>query len=179
MNIILSAQLAFLLSTLISAPVTATQVVVPQPVAAPIRLVIPKISVNAPVLAMGLTPDNKMDVPVDFVNAGWFKLGTKPGEKGSAVIGAHVDNGGAIPGLFKNLKNLQLGDTITVLDADNKILNFRVTEIGVYDAETRNTNYVYQRNDKARLNLITCHGEWLPEQNTYTKRLVVFTELVG
>lgn len=144
----------------------------------PARLVIPKIGMNARVLAMGLTLDNKMAVPANYVDAGWFGLGARPGEVGSAVIGAHVDDGGVVNGIFKNLKTLAVGNKVLVEQADGEKLTFVVTKIGVYGAEDRDTDDVFFRADKARLNLITCHGAWLPEKNTYSQRLIVFTELV-
>jgi LPXTG-site transpeptidase (sortase) family protein len=143
----------------------------------PARLIIPKIGVDARVLGMGLTGDNKMAVPANYVDAGWFDLGARPGEIGSAVIGAHVDNGGLVNGIFKNLKKLEVGDKLTIKQADGGELTFRVTKIGIYAAEEQNTNEIFFRADKARLNLITCHGKWLPRQNTYSHRLIVFTEL--
>jgi hypothetical protein len=59
----------------------------------PNHLVIPDIKVNASVRAMGLD-EGRMAVPNNFTDIGWYKLGSKPGEQGSAVMGAHVDNGG-------------------------------------------------------------------------------------
>jgi LPXTG-site transpeptidase (sortase) family protein len=145
----------------------------------PSRLIIPQIGVDAPVLAMGLTADNSMAVPNNFTDAGWFRLGARPGERGSAVLGAHVDNGGATPGIFKNLKHLAVGDEFEVTDDRGITLRFQVEKVGIYDRRERNTDEIYFRADQARLNLITCHGEWLPAENTYAERLVIFAVLVS
>jgi LPXTG-site transpeptidase (sortase) family protein len=143
----------------------------------PNKLIIPKLNVSAPVRAMGLD-GAKMAVPNNFTDIGWYKLGAKPGEQGSAVMGAHVDNGGNVKGVFKNLKNLKVGDDIYVTDANNNALHFKITARKIYPYRTKITDEVFQRNDKVRLNLITCHGTFLPKENTYTQRLVVFAELV-
>ena len=55
---------------------------------------------------------------------------------------------------------------------------FRVIDRKIYPYQTKVTEAVFAKEDKARLNLITCYGTWLPKKNTYNQRLVVFTELV-
>src|ERR1035437_3088718 len=55
----------------------------------PIRLKIPKINADAPVEYVGLAPDGSMGVPAGPNNVGWFDLGPRPGNIGSAVIAGH------------------------------------------------------------------------------------------
>ncbi|MDQ3014518.1 MAG: class F sortase [bacterium] len=143
----------------------------------PAQLIIPAIKVAAPVKAMGLD-GTKMAVPDNFTEVGWYKYGTSPGEKGSAVMGAHVDDGGRTAGVFKNLKNLKVGDDIYAVDSDGKAAHFRVTAKKVLPYRTKITDDVFMKKDTARLNLITCHGTFLPKENTYNQRLIIFTELV-
>ncbi len=175
-----------------AAPVSATidpvQVApsAPAPVISPVaagpiipgRLIIPSIGVNAVVKALGLEPDGKMDVPDNFTEVGWYKLGTKPGDVGSAVMGAHVDNGGSVNGVFKNLKNLAIGDEISVADESGKMLTFRVSEKRVLDYREKSTGDIFGNVGKKRLNLITCHGTYMPSVDTYNQRLIVFADLV-
>src|SRR4051812_42372417 len=61
-------------------------------VVTPHTLTIPSIKVNAPVIATGLSTDGRMEVPNNFTQIGWYKFGAHPGEVGSMVMGAHVDN---------------------------------------------------------------------------------------
>lgn len=146
------------------------------------RLVIPSAGVNAPVKGMGLELDGKMAVPDNYKEIGWYKLGTKPGQMGSAVMGAHVDNGGftpTIPGVFKNIHKMKIGDEIYYFDEAGKQLTFKVTEVKIYDKNIPDTTEIFGRNDKARLNLITCFGTWLPKEKTYDKRIIIFAELVS
>jgi LPXTG-site transpeptidase (sortase) family protein len=161
-----------------SVPGLATKVAEAE-VTMPLKLLIPSISINASIVAMGLTKDGKMDVPNNFTEIGWYKLGAKPGEKGSAVMGAHVDNGGNISGVFKNLKNVKVGDEIKVLNSDGNYLVYKVTDRKIYDYRTTDTQEIFAKNDTSRLNLITCYGTFLPKENTYNQRLVVFAELVS
>jgi LPXTG-site transpeptidase (sortase) family protein len=143
------------------------------------NLVIPTIGVNVGVHAMGLTAEGKMAVPDNYTEVGWYRFGYRPGEKGSAVMGAHVDNGGKINGVFKHLKNVSVGDKMYVGDGDGNVYVYKVTERKVYDYKTAVTNDVFLRKDAKRLNLITCYGTWLPKENTYNQRLVVFAELIA
>ncbi|MES2953082.1 MAG: class F sortase [Patescibacteria group bacterium] len=180
--------------TLVSPPlieektVAAVPVSIARPVATPAPqkknsiglLQIPEIGVDAQVLSMGLEKNGKMAVPNNFVDIGWWNGGALPGEVGTAVLGAHVDNGGSTPGVFKHLSSLAVGDTFQFLRADGTTVTFRVTRTHVYDRSEPNTSDVFLSSDgKAHLNLITCHGEWLPGENTYAERLVVFAERVA
>lgn len=142
------------------------------------QLIIPALSINAPVLPMGNTVDRKMAVPNTFTEVGWYSLGPHPGEIGSAVLGAHVDNGASINGVFKHLKDLGIGSEVIVKDQDGKELHFRVVDRKIYDYNTADTSEVFASAGKPRLNLITCYGTFLPSLGTYAERLVVFTELV-
>jgi hypothetical protein len=47
-----------------------------------VRLAIPAIGVETPLLRLGLEPDRSMEVPGDFDLAGWFAGGPAPGSRG-------------------------------------------------------------------------------------------------
>lgn len=143
-------------------------------------LSIPKIDVYAGVQAMGIEPDGKMAVPNNYTEVGWYKYGTVPGERGSAVMGAHVDDGSTTSGVFKNLHTLKMGDSVYVIrQSDQKELHFKVILTKIYDRNEKNTKDVWRSAEGSHLNLITCFGKWLAGENTYEKRIVVFTELVS
>jgi LPXTG-site transpeptidase (sortase) family protein len=172
-----SSNTEYLAEPIVSIPTAEAQTLVLPKGMRPNKLIIPDLKINASVRAMGLD-EGRMAVPNNYTEVGWYKLGSKPGEQGSAVMGAHVDNGGKINGVFKNLKKLAVGDDIYVTDANNNALHFKVTARKIFPYQTKITDEVFMRNDKPRLNLITCYGTWLPKQNTYNQRLVVFAELV-
>jgi sortase A len=142
-------------------------------------LQIPKMGINnSPILGMGLTSEGKMDVPDNYHEVGWYKLGAKPGEIGNAVLGAHVDDGYNTPGLFKNLKNLQVGDDIFIIGDNGEKLHYKVTGSKIYRHDLVDTREVFIGKEKSRIKLITCHGNFMPSLNTYDERLVVSAELV-
>jgi len=139
----------------------------------PSRLIIPSISLNADVEALGVNDKGEMDVPSVENTAGWYKYGTLPGNVGSAVMDAHVYMA------FKNLHKVSLGDDIFVQKADGSKLHFVVSEIKVYPLAETPAELLFNRADSRRLNLITCAGTWTADRSTYTHRLIVFAELKG
>lgn len=149
--------------------------------ALPSRLLIPKLGIDAKVQAMGLTKKGNMAAPSNYTDVSWYKLGAAPGTRGSAVMAGHVDNAAGLAGVFKNLDNLAVGDDVYVIDKSGKKLHFRVTakKIYPYNLSGAELKKVFSATDAARLNLITCTGEWVEELKTNDKRLVVFTELVN
>lgn len=142
------------------------------------RIEIPKIRVNADIKDMGLTPAGAMAVPGNRVEVGWFKLGTRPGDKGSAVIGGH-NRWASGDGVFVRLNELQIGDTLSVIDAKGVRTSFVVREIRSYDALDTDTALIYHSDSGVHLNLITCSGDWDISTKSYTKRLVLFTDLLS
>lgn len=145
----------------------------------PETLVIPDINVNASIEQIGLTSKGNVGTPTAFKDAAWYKLGTRPGEVGSAIIDGHVDNGLGLAGVFKNLHKLTPGDDVYVVQHDGTKLHFRVEKVETYPYNVIPTSDIFQSSDGARLNLITCEGEWIKDQKTYNARLVVYTTLVS
>jgi len=144
--------------------------------AANARLQIPEIGVDVPIKDMGLTPDGAMAVPGNRVEVGWYSLGTRPGQTGSAVIGAH-SRWASKPGIFAHLDQLRKGDTLSVIDANGTTILFVVRDIRTYDATDTETG-IFQSQSGIHLNLITCSGAWEPSMKTYATRLVIFTDAV-
>lgn len=142
----------------------------------PLRLIIPAINVNAAVQQVGVTPEGIMEVPNNITDVGWFKLGSPPGEKGSAVISGHFDGKNGEAGVFLNLYKLKKGDKLYVRDDKGTTTVFEVRESRTYTPGY--AEEVFGSNDKAHLNLITCDGVWDGAKKSYTKRLVVFSDVV-
>jgi sortase (surface protein transpeptidase) len=124
---------------------------------------------------VGVTSDGKLDVPPNYVDAGWYKYGVRPGEKGTAVLDGHVDYGGVnpAPGVFKYLSNLKPGDEIKIMNEHGTYLRFTVTESDVYARTTFPADHVFGNDGRALVRIITCHGKWNPKIKTYDDRLVV------
>lgn len=140
----------------------------------PVQIVIPKISLSADIVPVGLDSQNRMDVPDNFIQVGWYDLGAKPGEQGSAVLDGHSDDFHGNPAVFFNLDQLQKGDQILVTDQTGKKLTFTVEDNVVYPTDQMPLQQIFAADDKARLNLITCHGEWDTNMQTYNQRTVIY-----
>lgn len=142
-----------------------------------IRLKIPIINVDAPIESVGLLADGSMEVPVNPAHVGLFNKGPLPGDIGSAVIAGHYGTwkNGEVS-VFENLEKLSVGNIITIEDENGITTNFKVKEIKKYDP-TANASDVFASDDeKSHLNLITCTGIWNAATQTYSQRLVIFTD---
>lgn len=144
----------------------------------PITFSIPKLGVIAAVESVGMDAKGNMDVPKNDNNVAWYNLGYKPGDQGSAVIAGHYDTRSGSPAVFYNLTKLQSGDLVKVTDTSDTTYTYKVTEITTYDFDKVPMQQVFASTDKARLNLITCEGTFDRASRNYSKRTVVYTELV-
>ncbi len=142
----------------------------------PVRLVIPRIGVDAAVEFVSLTPEGAMAVPKEPADAAWFEPGPRPGEEGSAVIAGHYGWKDGTPAVFDELHTLQKGDKIYVEDETGTTTVFVVRELRRY-GEYEDASDVFGSNDgKEHLNLVTCEGAWNKLSKSYAKRLVVFAD---
>ena len=142
----------------------------------PVRLVIPKIGVDAAVEKVGLTSSRDMASPSRADTVGWYKFGPRPGNKGSAVIDGHSGYADDREAAFDDLPKLKVGDKLLVKDATGKRLVFVVRRKVLY-ARNANAAEVFGSTKHRRLNLITCTGSFDVAAGTHSKRLVVFAEL--
>ncbi len=141
----------------------------------PKTLAIPKINLaDVPIEFVGKDSLGRMDIPKNVMDTAWYKLGFKPGEKGSAVIDGHLDTVTGAPAVFYNLNQLQKGDEISVTDNNGKKYKFAVEKIATYDFDKLPLQEIFASQDKSRLNLITCNGSWDNASRNYSKRMVVY-----
>ncbi|MEU8628914.1 class F sortase [Streptomyces sp. NPDC048669] len=146
---------------------------------APVRIRIPSIRVDAPMMRLGLGPDGSLDVPpagnTDIV--GWYKDGTPPGAKGSAIVAGHVDNAQG-PSVFYNLGSLKKGSTVEVLRQDGRTAVFALDAVEVYDSKDFPDKRVYGSSEHASLRLITCGGGF-SESTGYEGNVVAYAHLTS
>jgi len=142
----------------------------------PTYLRIPTLDIEANIKSVGRTFTGEVGVPKKPDDVAWFNQGPRPGEIGSAIISGHYgwkDNRQAV---FDNLAQLKKGDRLYVEDNQGTTTTFVVTKIQRYSSNN-NTLKVFSSNDgKAHLNLITCEGVWNSISQSYSQRLVVFTD---
>lgn len=144
----------------------------------PERLQIKAIGVDAKVQYVGMTSQDELATPSNITDVGWYKLGTRPGNPGSAVIDGHFNGPKGQAGVFNKLDELKRGDKITTTDAKGKIATFIVTGLRTYEASEQPKEVFDYNGNAAYLNLITCSGSWNAEQREYSTRTVVFTRKI-
>lgn len=145
----------------------------PDPQDNPTRLIIPSIKLDTRVQEVGVTEGGEMDVPDGRTNdVGWYRYGTVPGDSGSAVMDAHVY------AAFAKLRYVKVGDDIYVMNGSGEKLHFRVTDSRVYALGEVPLERIFNSHDGRHLNFITCARTFVSSLNTYSHRLVVYTELV-
>lgn len=116
-----------------------------------------------------------MQSPSNANDVGWFKFGARPGELGSTVIAGHFNGKNGETGVFSGLSKLANGDKVIVIDDKGNETTFIVRENRTYD--NGYADEVFGLSDKAYLNLVTCDGVWDAKKKSYSKRLVVFTDI--
>lgn len=142
----------------------------------PVRLVIPVINISANIQSLGINSKGEMEVPSNITDVGLFKFGVIPGQTGSAVIAGHYNGENNQEGVFANLDKLKAGDKVSIEDKIGKSITFIVQKKELYDSGYADN--VFNQSDSAHLNLVTCDGLWDEAKKSYTKRLVIFSDIL-
>ncbi|WP_434097346.1 class F sortase [Streptomyces pharetrae] len=144
----------------------------------PVRLLIPKISVDAPFTELAIGPGGQLEAPpaADVNLVGWHADGPSPGEAGTSVIAGHVDTVTS-PAVFVNLGELKKGDVFHVERADRRKASFVVDSVETFDKDHFPNDRVYADTPEAEVRLITCAGDYDRRAKDYTENLVVFAHL--
>ncbi|MCX6780499.1 MAG: class F sortase [Candidatus Magasanikbacteria bacterium] len=142
----------------------------------PLRILIPRIRVDAAIEKVGLLPDGSMGVPKIPRDAAWFNLGPRPGNVGTAAIAGHVNWWNGASAVFANLNKLKPGDKIIIQDEKGWKTSFIVRKSRLFGS-AESAEEVFNRNDGAsHLALITCNGVWIKRDKQYSKRFVIFAD---
>lgn len=141
----------------------------------PRRISIPKIGVNARILAMGVKDDNQLMAPANIYDTGWYQQSAKPGQNGAMLIDGHV-SGRTLKGVFSKLDQLGEGDRISVERGDGQLFSYKVVKTQSYpkDAVDMAAAITPVIAGKQGLNLVTCAGTRENGTAGYSERLIVF-----
>jgi LPXTG-site transpeptidase (sortase) family protein len=144
---------------------------VSQPAASAVRLRIPALDVDAPILALGMNGYGGFEVPTTAYDVGWYEFSATPGAAGNAVFGGHLNWRGSL-GVFDRLDELAPGDMVYV-DTPAGTVSYRVTGSHFVAADTPFAQILGQRSGPATLTLFTCGGTFVRSAGEYDQRLVV------
>ncbi|MEU9618058.1 MULTISPECIES: class F sortase [unclassified Streptomyces] len=158
-------------------PQPGSPVAAPLKPSAPVRIRIPSIRVDAPVIRLGLGADGSLDVPPAGNRnvVGWYRDGTPPGSRGSAIVAGHVDNAQG-RSVFYDLGTLQKGSEVEVVRQDGRTAVFSLDGIEVYDSDDFPDKRVYGASPYASLRLITCGGGF-SKTSGYLGNVVAYAHL--
>jgi sortase A len=155
-------------------PIATAALSVSRP-SAPVRIIIPELSVDAPVVEVGwhlIQSQVRGEWETVAGAAGHHRGSADPGQPGNCVVSAHSsDAGGAI---FRGLETLKVGDVVRVVTLDKGEYTYLVgsvitlDEVGATDSEKREHARWLDPTDDAVLTLVTCWPPW-----SYTHRVVV------
>ncbi|MFE1548521.1 class F sortase [Streptomyces sp. NPDC058718] len=143
----------------------------------PTALAVPAITIEAPVIDLGLDAAGRLATPpVDNPRVvGWYAKGATPGERGTAVVVGHRDTRSG-PAVFLNLDSLSPGNTVRVARADGRVAVFTVDRVRTYAKADFPDKEVYGATGRPELRLLTCGGAF--DRGTgYEANIVVFAHL--
>jgi len=148
----------------------------------PKRIVIDSVGIDIPVVPVGVDTAGFLETPEKWNEAGWYEKSAKVAEPGNLIIDAHYDDNLGRPAAFWKLKNVNVGDKVSVLDSYGRIYNYKISNIyyvGINDPDRSKVFENYKGDNSPIVTLITCGGIWSTEKSTYDKRLVVSAELIS
>jgi LPXTG-site transpeptidase (sortase) family protein len=140
------------------------------------RVRIPTIGVDAPVVRLGLDRSGSLEVPSDYDDVGLWARGPRPGDPGAAVLAGHVDHRVTGPAVFYRLGELDSGDAVEVVEDSGKRTRFTVERIERHPKNQFPTLKVYGWTEKPTLRLVTCSGDFDESSGHYRDNLIVFAQ---
>ncbi|MFN3866668.1 MAG: class F sortase [Demequina sp.] len=141
----------------------------------PRRLVVEALGIDMPVTEVGLEGDGAMEIPESAQTAGWYRYGPAPGgDRGSAVLAAHVDDARIGLGPFSRLERISEGERIVVTLADGDALTYEVAGVERTSKREVDMDLVFDRTGESRLVLVTCGGRFDWDAGHYEDNVVVY-----
>jgi hypothetical protein len=146
----------------------------------PVKIVISKIGVRAPITTLGLKSNGSIEEPpLSKPNlTGWYRLGPTPGQKGPAVIAGHVDAHGS-PAVFAELGKLRRGDRVEISRKDGSMAVFQIDSIQRVPKNAFPTKKVYGDIAFPGLRLITCGGAFNKATGHYVDNVIAYGHLIS
>ncbi|MEU2392104.1 class F sortase [Streptomyces sp. NPDC007369] len=148
----------------------------------PVRIDVPSLGIEAPVIPRGLDAGGAIDPPpYDRPGAvGWWRAGVKPGEAGAALMVGHVDTASR-PAVFYGLSSARQGGKVRVVRADGSVAEFTIEDVQVYERTRFDPDEAYGPRiaGRAELRLVTCGGTYDKAAREYTANVVVSAYLTG
>jgi LPXTG-site transpeptidase (sortase) family protein len=133
-----------------------------------VRLLIPALQIDAPIVALGTGRDGAMQSPASPFAVAWYDFSALPGEGSNIVIAGHAEYPNHGPALFHDLSFIQAGDQVQLVLPDHTTATYSVTSAETYDAASAPVDAITGATTAEVVTLIVTSA---PEDAT--KRLVV------
>jgi LPXTG-site transpeptidase (sortase) family protein len=145
----------------------------------PRYLNIPKLGINARVLPVSSTAQGLIGTPDNIFDTGWYTASAKPGQTGATVIDGDIASQ-TTHGVFYQLKNLQVGDTLHIIRGDNTVLSYQVAKVQTVAANSVDIKALTApiTPGVSGLNLISCLEGATVGTVGYNVQVVVFAKQV-
>jgi len=137
------------------------------------RLVVPALSIDAPMVVLGVDSDGVMEAPSGPADVGWYTFSGLPEQGRNIVVSGHVDYHNYGPAVFWRLREAKAGEVVQLLLEDQSVVTYKVVSTTDYDARSAPVQEIIGSTDAETLTLITCGGSFNTRTREYDKRLVV------
>ncbi len=142
-----------------------------------VSLEAPTIGVDASLVAVGFVEsgryEGQMEVPADVSEIGWYEYGGMFGA-GNTVLAGHISKPGE-RGVFYSLKDLKLGDPVTVTTATADA-QYTVTRVATISKTEFPAEDVFIGDGTPTLVLVTCGGAFDQGARSYEDNVIVWLE---
>lgn len=142
--------------------------------AAPTRVVIDSLGIDAAVIPEGVEASGEMSLPEDVSQVGWYQYSAAPGSvQGSTVLAGHVDDAEQGEGAMFRLRQAEIDSLVRVITADGTRRDYRVVSREEFGKDTVPLADLFARDGTPRLTLITCGGSFDASTRSYERNIVV------
>jgi LPXTG-site transpeptidase (sortase) family protein len=100
------------------------------------RLVVPALSIDAPMVVLGVDSDGVMEAPSGPADIGWYNFSGLPEQGRNIVMSGHVDYHNYGPAVFWRLRDAKAGEVVQLLLEDESVVTYKVVSTIDYDARS-------------------------------------------
>ncbi len=141
-----------------------------------VRLQIPRLGVDAPIITLGVDRNGAMETPESPEVVAWYNFSALPGAVGNAVFSGHRDWRTGVTAVFWRLGELRAGDVILIVTPSAE-LRYTVQTSELYENDQAPVAQIVGGTSFAAVTLITCEGLFDRASRNYSQRRVVRAEL--
>ena len=138
-------------------------------------LEIPVLNVQAPIVGVSRQNDNWQDLTGLGRNAGYLEGSAYPTWPGNTVLTGHVVDASGVPGIFANIKDLEIGDKVYI-HGGGKVFIYEVRDNRLIFPSAVETAFRHETYNW--VTLVTCEN-WSAARQAYTYRRMVRAVLVS